>query len=369
MRWKIFLVNGGIVLVLCLVAFVLLRSSLLETVADPHRQRAELERALVSVEARLLLEALAAERWVARIALREEVREVFESGTAEARSQAATEQANILRDQALSGTELARIEPAMLLFVDREGVGIGRNGSELMRGDLVGDAYPSLRRAIDSGDTGSGLWVNPSRQEQLIASYAPVRNLGGKVLGAVVLGTPLNDGRLLRTSELTSGEAIALDVGSHGSRPVAVGGRRLDGFESTTVKAAVEAARWSNVSHAQSAIDGVLFAATRILEFDGSDVVLVCTMPESKVANINQVLWPIYFVAGLGLFLVFIGGGMLGNYISKPISELEEGLLLVANGERDLRFDLKHDVLGGLTTRMNEVLNSVQDTTDIERLS
>jgi hypothetical protein len=54
-----------------------------------------------------------------------------------------------------------------------------------------------------------------------------------------------------------------------------------------------------------------------------------------------------------------VGGVLLGNYISKPISEIEEGLLLIMNGQQDLRFDLEHDELGGLTSRMNSLLNSI----------
>jgi len=50
---------------------------------------------------------------------------------------------------------------------------------------------------------------------------------------------------------------------------------------------------------------------------------------------------------------------MLGNYVSRPIAELEEGLLLVINGQRDLRFDLEHDELGGLTSRINALLGSL----------
>ena len=53
------------------------------------------------------------------------------------------------------------------------------------------------------------------------------------------------------------------------------------------------------------------------------------------------------------------GGYLLGNYISRPISEIEKGLLLIINGQQDLRFDLEHEELGGLMTGMNGVLNSI----------
>ena len=85
----------------------------------------------------------------------------------------------------------------------------------VMRGEPLGKIYPSLTDAIKRNTSGSDLWVNRSRNEQLLASYAPVRDDKGKVLGAIVLGTAIDEGRLTAISDLTSGQGIALitDVG------------------------------------------------------------------------------------------------------------------------------------------------------------
>ena len=62
------------------------------------------------------------------------------------------------------------------------------------------------------------------------------------------------------------------------------------------------------------------------------------------------------------------GGVLLGNYISRPISEIEDGLLAIINGSSDLRFQLEHAELGGLVFRINSLLNALmgvpEDTTD-----
>ena len=71
MRWKIILVNGGIVLVISLVIFVLLRTSLETAVADPKAQRAALVQGINAAEARLKLDSLMGERWLAREAATE----------------------------------------------------------------------------------------------------------------------------------------------------------------------------------------------------------------------------------------------------------------------------------------------------------
>ncbi len=356
MRWKIVLVNGGIVLVLALVTFFLLRTSLSSVVADPREQKGELVRAIHAAEARLTLDSLQTERWLARHAASPEVKNVFEAGTASARSDSATSKANELRDLAVASGDFSRMAPSLVLFVDAEGHGVGRNGSELMRGDDVGSVYPGLSASLKSGNTGSAFWVNQQRGEQLLASYAPVHDSSGEIVGVLVVGTPLNDGRLTRTSEVTSGRSLALVMGA-GDKPIAIGGKKLKGFDSEEVSGAVASAKKGTLSHVTMAIEGYLFAAAPLNGFDGA--VLVGSAPASKVASVDALLWPVFAVGLLGFFLVFTAGTMLGNYISKPISEIEEGLLLIMNGQQDLRFDLEHDELGGLTSQINGLLNNI----------
>ena len=65
-----------------------------------------------------------------------------------------------------------------------------------------------------------------------------------------------------------------------------------------------------------------------------------------------------------------LGGFLLGNYLSRPIEELEEGLLAILNGKTDLRFEIEHAELGGLVFRLNSLLNQLmgvqEDDTDEE---
>ena len=61
----------------------------------------------------------------------------------------------------------------------------------------------------------------------------------------------------------------------------------------------------------------------------------------------------------LGLLMVGFAGYLLGNYISQPVSELEDGLLAIINGQQDLRFQIEHDELGGLVFRINSLLNAM----------
>lgn len=358
MRWKIIFVNGGIVMVLTLLTFFLLKTAVGNVVANPTEQRRKLERAIQSADAQLTLDALRMERWLERRTREEEVIDVFGAGTAAARQDAATSQANRMRDRAVGESQFARMAPVMVLFVDSDGVGIGRNASELMRGDPVGRAYPALQDVLRTGNTTSDIWANPKRQEQMFVSYAPVRDNEGEIVGAVVVGAPLNDERLTRTSEMTSGRSLALVVGES-KTPIAQGGPDRNGFDAEPVKQMVAEAREGGLTFVGGTIAGNLFAAAPLQGYGAGKAVLVGSVPASQVANVDALLWPVFAVGALGLLLVLVGGVVLGNYISKPVGEIEEGLLLVMNGQTDLRFELEHDELGGLTSRINGLLNTV----------
>lgn len=374
MRFKIILVNAGIVLLVALLSYVLLSSSLRSVVADPAERKQDAERALRAANAQLALDAFRHERWIEKNVNTDSIRSVFSLGTLEARQQAALSEMNRLRAAAQADAEFERMVPSLVALLDEQGVVVSRDGSDLLRGEKLGEAYPALAESIKSGRAGSAVWINRQRQEQLFASFAPVRGENGATLGAVVVGTPLNDERLSRTSELTSGSAllfgrvadsvieIVADSGNTGS----------DTLAATKNSAVVAAAKSAKASKNVVNVDGVqglrYFSAAALDGYGASDAVILAAVPASRVGNVSELLWPILAVGGLGLILVVAGGVLLGNYISQPVSELEDGLLAIINGNSDLRFQLEHEELGGLVFRINSLLNAMmgvpEDTTD-----
>jgi hypothetical protein len=294
-------------------------------------------------------------------------------GTPEGRSEAATAEANRLRDAAVGEPMFAKMAPSLVLFVDAQGVAVGRNGSALMRGEQVTKDYPSLAEAMKSGSTGSAVWINQQRQEQMLASFAPLRSETGSVVGAIVIGTPLSDERLTRTSELTSGQTLMFALVSDKNMSViADSAASPDEIKAATDASVVAAARQAVTSGSVTSADSVLqdrfYGATAVDGYGKTDAVLIAALPSSLVGSLNGLLWPVLAIAGLGLVLVVAGGVLLGNYISAPISELEDGLLAIINGQSDLRFQLEHPELGGLVFRINSLLNAMmgvaEDTTD-----
>jgi hypothetical protein len=373
MRSKIIAVNAGIVIVIALLTYVLLQTSLREIVANPGERKKEVAQALRAASAQLALDALRMERWLERSATAESARNVFAMGTPEARSEAATAEANRLRDAAVSEPMFAKMAPSLVLFVDTQGVAVGRNGSALMRGEQVASSYPSLAEALKAGHTGSSLWINKQRQEQMLASFAPLRGDNGSVIGAIVVGTPLSDERLTRTSDLTSGQTLIFAlVGDKTIDAIADSAASADELsavnDASVAAAARQATNAGSIASADAALADRLYGAAPIDGYGKTNAVLVAALPSSLVGNVSSLLWPVLAIGGLGLILVIAGGVLLGNYISAPISELEDGLLAIINGQSDLRFQLEHPELGGLVFRINSLLNAMmgvaEDTTD-----
>ena len=375
MRSKIIVVNAGIVILVALLSYVLLATSLKNVVSDPAERKHEVERSLRAANAQLALDALRVERWLEKNVTSEQTRGVFGLGTPEARQQAALNEANRLRDAAQGDEQFTGMAPSLVAIVDDQGVVVSRDGSNLMRGEKLSQAYPVLADAIKSGRAGSSVWINRQRQEQELVSYGIVKGDNGAVLGAVVVGTPLNDERMTRTSELTSGsllvfarsydkglEAVADSGGNHAQAALAAA-------TSAPVAAAARTASTSKaIASVDSVLAGELFGAMPLDGYGPTDSVLIAAVPASLVDSVASLLWPVLAVGALGLLMVVFAGVLLGNYISQPVSELEDGLLAIINGQQDLRFQIEHDELGGLVFRINSLLNALagvpEDTTD-----
>jgi len=371
MRWKIILVNGGIALVVAIVTFIILDSSLTTAVADPAERKAAVERAIRAANDRLELDALRLERWLDARVESPQVEAVFSAGTSVARSNAATKQATRIMGAANAAPGIKKLTPQLVLFVDAQGIAVGRNGSDLMRGENMGAEYPELGKALKSGQTQSDIWASRRRQDQMLVTYAPIRNAGGTVLGAVVLGTPLNDGRLTLTSAETSDGVLLVGVPTETDVDlIAASGRAESELMALAAAPNVDSAAIQSLESHQAVVvsDKEFFFGTAALRGygDAQGAVLIAAVPRSPIGSVSGLLLPIFAVGFGGLILIVIAGILLDNYIARPIAELEEGILAIINGQEDLRFDIEHPELGGLVHEINSLLNTMMDVVETD---
>lgn len=374
MRWKIITINSGVVILLGLFLYALLRTQLTDLVSNEPLIQADATRVVSAANAQLQLDALRVERWLAEQALTAPVREPFLASIQNARAEGATEQCNRIQAAAAQTPALAGTPPAIVTLVDVNGISLGRNGSNLMRGEDLGKAHPRMKETIAAGASGSAVWYNPQQSQQWFVSYAAVRDGAGKIIGGIVYGTPLNDERLTRTTDKTSGGAIVIGVPSpRGLETVAksksVPAEVASALAQDPLAANVLAAlKLDNASRITGGLPDWVVVANPLGGYgNGRQAVLISVAP-AKAADLGGITTSIAGMVGLGIVLVSIAGALLGNYISKPIEELEEGLLQILNGRTDLRFELEHAVLGGLVFRINTLLNQLmgvqEDDTD-----
>src|SRR5687767_14169607 len=100
MRSKIILVNAGIVILVTLLTYVLLLTSLKGIVSDPNERKHEVERSLRAANAQLAIDGLRFERWLDKAVTADSTRAALGMATPESRQQAALNEANRLRDAA-----------------------------------------------------------------------------------------------------------------------------------------------------------------------------------------------------------------------------------------------------------------------------
>ncbi|MCC6525715.1 MAG: hypothetical protein IT373_23905 [Polyangiaceae bacterium] len=376
MRERIIAVFAVVVLVVVVLSFVIMRASL-----GDLGNKNEAPRAATAAVALLQVDALRTERWLAhQAATSRELATLFEVPDGQARGEGATKVADSLHEVARIALPVA---PERVVLVDIKGVVVGRNGSKLLRGEALGERHPEMLETLKAGATASDVWLDSTRGEQLLVSYAPFRGRDGEVIGGLIIGTQFNDERLGATSQGTSGSSLVAVVVSADHADLvakALVGKAaednpkalLDGLVSP---AALDASRQAMTSGQVVDVSGVpsaLVASARRLTGYGDDkrAVIVAVASARIGGDVGAMLLPLLGVIALGLLLVAVAGFLLDAYISRPVGDLEEGLLAIINGQTEIRFELEHAVLGGLVFRLNSLLNQLlgvtEDTTDDE---
>ncbi len=372
MRSKLIVVYASLVLLMGILSFGFVRQAIQSASRNPKvlAERARHEVAYVS--ARLELTALTQERWLASAPAVSGAIEVMGRGTPEARGEAATAFCDGLVSTAAAALGA---RPALLMLIDPSGKIVGRNGSSLSRGDDVAAAHPALKTAL-AGGSGSDVWYQPERGEQFLVSYAPAFDKNHAVLGALVLGVTLAD---LLGSASAGSDARAIGLAFQSGQKVAAGGSASP-VEIAALRGEADEAVRANLAKAASATlaqrapvltssaDMQIAAAGVGRIGDGKSVAVVVAAPEQLVASLNSLPWSLVGLFALLLVMTIAAGLLLGGYIQKPIEEIEEGLLSILNGQTDKRFQLEHAELGGLSFRIDQLLNQLmgveEDTSD-----
>jgi hypothetical protein len=366
MRETIIGVFAVVVLIVTVLSFMLMRL----TVGDVSN-KGESSRAVTAAVAQLQVEGLRIERWLGEQAMIEEMREPFKITANEARGNEATTRCNGLEERSRSSSAFVSVRPTLIVLFDDKGLVLGRNGTALMRGESFAERHADMMETILAGRTGSSVWIDKNRGEQLLASYAPIRD-GGKVIGGIVVGTAFNDERLQAASDATSEIGLFAAVKVGGATEVVARSAKIDDTMLEGQSGAEQAFATDQVIGPLTGLDERYDSAAKALGGygDGKQAVIAAVTETKQVGTLGKLWLPLLGVFVLGLLLTAMAGHLINNYIAQPIADLEDGLLAVLNGQTDLRFELEHKVLGGLVFRVNSLLNQLlgvrEDDTDAE---
>lgn len=371
MRIKIIAVNALIVALVGLLSFLLVRGALSSAAGNKDQLAQEAQNDVNGAAARLQLDGLRTERWLAGAAAEQATLDALTKASPSARGDGATNRCNDIFNKMKNEPLFEKNVPTLVALIDPQTKIVGRNNTNMSRGDSIG-SYAGLKATLATGQSGSDIWYEA--KDRVLASYVVVRDATGAVVGALVASRPLND-TLSRVSDATTGRALDVAVPSG------------DGFEvvgnSATHEADLDASIGKGakdmlknaLSHqtTDNIRDGEIIVAASPLAAlaDGKRALLVAGAPASLIQDPSSLaMLPIFGGMAVGIMLVIVGGWLLGNYITRPINMLEEGLLAILNGQADKRFELDHAELGGLAFRIDQLLNQLmgveEDTTDAE---
>ena len=371
MRIKIIAVNAIIVVVVGLLSFLLVRASLSSATGTKDQLTPQAQNDVNGAAGRLQLDGLRTERWLAAAASESATSDALTKASQSVRGEAATRRCEDLVSKMKNAPLFDKNVPTLVALVDGSGKIVGRNGTNMNRGDDMAGTYAGLRSTLATGQSGSDIWYE---RDRYLASYVAVHDSNGSIIGALVAGRPLKD-TLSRVSEATTGRALDLvvpkgdgfDIVGHS----AIGSKPLDDAVAGAAKDMLKNA----LAHQQTdnfREGDLLVAASPLPSFeDGKRALLVAAAPASLIADPSGLaLLPIFGATAIGIILVIVGGWLLGNYVTRPINMLEEGLLAILNGQADKRFELDHAELGGLAFRIDQLLNQLmgveEDNTDAE---
>ena len=187
--------------------------------------------------------------------------------------------------------------------------------------------------------------------------------------GMIVFGVALNDA-MARVSDSTTGRGLLL-VNSAGEIVASSSNAGEDAKKAVRDNAGDVKAALAQGNVVASSAGGVTFASAPLDGFgDGKRTAAIAVAPTTLLPGATAIPLSILGAMVLGLILVVVAGWFLGSYISEPIARLEEGLLTILNGQTDKRFELDHAELGGLSFRIDQLLNQLmgveEDNTDDE---
>jgi hypothetical protein len=251
--------------------------------------------------------------------------------------------------------------PHIVAVIDETGRVIARDTDpNRMFGEPLAGYVPVLRTVLKRGGSRYGVWRHGNKLLQI--AVAAVRNEEGGIVGALLVGYDLSNGYAQREARLSghdllfiTGEGIystSTSVGVRDALDEALYAPPLD-VETTAALQGKPTLPWSAELRGDAYV-GVTAALPLARGVQAGYVMLARQDKHTQLASVaDMILW----LTLLGVLGVAIYGYIIANNIMDPIEQMEDDILAVINGRNDVRLEVETPELGGLSYRVNQLIN------------
>ena len=251
--------------------------------------------------------------------------------------------------------------PHIVALIDETGRVIARDTDpNRMFGEPMLNKVPVLRGVLKRGASRYGIWSLDDKLLQV--GVAAVRNEQGGVVGALLVGYDLSNGFAQQEARVLGHELLFVrdDRIYSTSTSVDVRDALQDALFSQPLVNSTKAALggkptlpWT-ASLAGDEYVGVTASLPMAKGVEAAYVVLANQAKHTALAGVaNMILW----LTLLGLLGVAIYGYIMANNVMEPIEQMEDDILAVINGRGDVRLEVDTPELGGLSYRVNQLIN------------
>jgi hypothetical protein len=229
-----------------------------------------------------------------------------------------------------------------------------------MFGEPLLNQVPVLRTVLTRGAPRYGVWHHQGKLLQV--GVAAVRNDQGGVVGALLVGYDLSNGFAKREARLVGHDLLFIMAERiySTSTPVDVRDALQASLYSSPLANGTKAALqgkptlpWTATLAGDEYV-GVTATLPMARGVEAGYVVLADHGKHTALAGVaNMILW----FTLLGLLGVATYGLIIANNIMEPIEQMEDDILAVINGRGDVRLEVETVELGGLSYRVNQLIN------------
>ena len=255
-----------------------------------------------------------------------------------------------------------RERPHIVAVIDETGRVIARDTDRnRMFGTPLLNQVPVLRGVLKDGTARYGVWNHEDKLLQ-VGVAAVRRNEQAGIVGALLVGYDLSNGFARQEASLIGHDLLFIMADRIYSTSASVDVRDAlqEALYSPPLDAGTKAALqgkptlpWTATLDGDDYV-GVTAALPMARGVEAGYVVLANHGKNTALAGVaTMILW----LTLLGLIGVAIYGFIIANNIMEPIEQMEDDILAVINGRGDVRLEVETVELGGLSYRVNQLIN------------